>query len=422
MTIDAQSGSPLHCCIAGCGPAGAMLGLLLARAGLNVLVLEKHGDFLRDFRGDTIHPSTLEILDELGLAERFLQLPHTEVSSLTARTPAGLDIDFTFRRLKTRFPFIAFVPQWDFLDFITDEATRYPGFRLLMNAEVVDLIREGDIVRGLTYRDASGEHEVRARLTVGADGRSSRTREAAGLRVIATSPPVDVLWFRLSRRQEEPEAIAMRSGPGKAAILIDRRDYWQIGYIIPKGDADKVRAAGLPAFRRTLAGLIPDLADRVDEIQDWDQVKLLTVRSDRLARWYTRGYLAIGDAAHAMSPVAGVGINVAIQDAVVAANVLWEPLRRGRISTRDLAKVQRQRELPVRITQAVQAFIQQMFFRAVLSSIKPPVLPQKMLRLLLSVPVLGDLPARFVAFGIRRPHVESPAQPLAHEAGVSIAK
>jgi len=386
-----------------------MLGLLLARAGLNVLVLEKHGDFLRDFRGDTIHPSTLEILAELGLAERFLQLPHSEVSSLTARTPAGLDIDFSFRRLKTRFPFIAFVPQWDFLDFITDEAARYPGFELLMNAEVVDLIQEDGVVRGLTYCDGTGEHEVRARLTVGADGRSSRTREAAGLRVIATSPPMDVLSFRLSRRPEEPETIAMRSGPGKAAILIDRHEYWQIGYIIPKGDAEKVRAAGLPAFRRTLAKLIPDLADRVDEIQDWDQVKLLTVRSDRLVRWYTRGYLAIGDAAHAMSPVAGVGINVAIQDAVVAANVLWEPLRRGRISTRDLAKVQRERELPVRITQAVQAFIQQMFFKAVLTSSKPPLLPQRILWLLLRLPVLGDVPARFVAFGIRRPHVESPA-------------
>jgi 2-polyprenyl-6-methoxyphenol hydroxylase-like FAD-dependent oxidoreductase len=258
-------------------------------------------------------------------------------------------------------------------------------------------------------------------LTVGADGRSSRTREAAGLRVIATSPPMDVLWFRLSRRPDEPETIAMRSGPGKAAILIDRHEYWQIGYIIPKGHAEQVRAAGLSAFRRTLSELIPDLADRVDELQDWEQVKLLTVRSDRLARWYKRGYLAIGDAAHAMSPVAGVGINVAIQDAVVAANVLWEPLRRGRISTRDLAKIQRQRELPVRITQAVQAFIQQAFFKAVLSSLRPPVLPQKALRLLLRMPMLGDLPARFVAFGIRRPHVESPAQPLAHDAGVSIA-
>jgi 2-polyprenyl-6-methoxyphenol hydroxylase-like FAD-dependent oxidoreductase len=386
-----------------------MLGLLLARAGLDVLVLEKHGDFLRDFRGDTIHPSTMEILAELGLAERFLQLPHSEVSSLTARTPAGLEIAFSFRRLKTRFPFIAFVPQWDFLDFLTDEAKRYPGFRLQMHAEVVNLIEEDGIVRGLTYRDAGGEHEVRARLIVGADGRNSDTREAAGLCVIATSPPMDVLWFRLSRHRDEPEAVAMRSGPGKAAILIDRRDYWQIGYIIPKGDSAQVRAAGLAAFRSTLAALIPDLADRVDEIQDWEQVKLLTVRSDRLARWYTRGYLAIGDAAHAMSPVAGVGINVAIQDAVVAANMLWEPLRRGRISTRDLASVQSQRELPVRITQGVQAFIQQMFFRAVLTSNKPPLLAQQALRLLLRMPIVRDLPPRFVAFGIRRPRVESPA-------------
>jgi 2-polyprenyl-6-methoxyphenol hydroxylase-like FAD-dependent oxidoreductase len=409
MIVVAEDDIRVDCCIAGCGPAGAMLGLLLARAGLKVLVLEKHGDFLRDFRGDTIHPSTLEILDELDLAERFLQLPHSEVSSLTARTPAGLDIDFSFRGLKTRFPFIAFVPQWDFLDFITDEAARYPGFQLKMNAEVVDLIQEGGVVRGLTYRDGTGAHKIRARLTVGADGRSSRTREAAGLRVIATSPPMDVLWFRLSRRPEEPETIAMRSGPGKAAILIDRRDYWQIGYIIPKGDAERMRAAGLAPFRRTLAELIPDLADRVDEIQEWEQVKLLTVRSDRLARWYTRGYLAIGDAAHSMSPVAGVGINIAIQDAVVAANVLWEPLRRGRISTRDLAQVQHQRELSVRLTQAVQAVIQQMLFKAVLTSVKPPLLPQKVLRALLGVPVVGDLPARFVAFGIRRPHVASPA-------------
>jgi 2-polyprenyl-6-methoxyphenol hydroxylase-like FAD-dependent oxidoreductase len=408
MTTMSEDTGRFNCCIAGCGPAGAILGLLLARAGLDVLVLEKHGDFLRDFRGDTIHPSTLEILAELGLADRFLQLPHSEVASIAMRTPAGLEIDFSFHDLPSRFPYIAFVPQWDFLDFITDEAKRYPGFRLRMNAEVTGLLEEDGIVRGVTYRDAAGEHVVRARLTVGADGRDSRTREAAGLRVIATSAPMDVLWFRLSRRPEEPAAVQARTAPQRMAVLIDRREYWQIGYIIPKGGAEKVRAAGLPAFRRTLAELIPDLADRVDEIQDWDQVKLLTVRSDRLKRWWTRGYLAIGDAAHAMSPIAGVGINVAIQDAVVAANVLWEPLRRGRISTRDLATVQRERELPVRLTQAVQAAIQQLFLKRLLSSGTVPVLPQRALGVLLHLPVVRDLLASFVAFGIHRPHVESP--------------
>lgn len=408
MTTIAANDAKLECCIVGCGPAGAMLGLLLARAGLNVLILEKHGDFLRDFRGDTIHPSTMEILDELGLAERFLQLPHSEVSSITVPTPLGRDVTVSFRGLGTRFPFIAFVPQWDFLDFITDEAKRYPGFALRMNAEVIDLIREDGIVRGVVYRDASGEHAVRARLTVGADGRGSRTREAVGLPVIATSPPMDVLWFRLSRRPEEPETVTLRRRAGQAAVLIDRQQYWQIGFIIPKGDADKVRAAGLPAFRRTLAELVPALADRVDEIQDWEHVKLLTVRSDRLVRWYTRGYLAIGDAAHAMSPIAGVGINLAIQDAVATANVLWEPLRRGRISTRDLAKVQRQRELPVRITQAVQAFIQDIFFRQGFASRKPALVVQALLPLLLRLPAFGQLMAGFIAFGIRRPRVTSP--------------
>lgn len=409
MTAVTANDTRFDCCIAGCGPAGAMLGLLLARAGLNVLILEKHGDFLRDFRGDTIHPSTLELLDELGLAERFRQLPHSEVSSVTIPTPAGRDVTFSFRHLETRFPFIAFVPQWDFLDFLTDEAARYPGFRLQMNAEVIDLIHEDGIVRGIIYRDASGEHAVRSRLTVGADGRRSRTREAAGLRVIATSPLVDILWFRLSRRPDEPETVTLRRRAGEAAILINRRQYWQIGYIIPKGTAEQVRAAGLPAFRRTLAELVPDFADRVDEIQDWEQVKLLTVRSDRLARWYTRGYLAIGDAAHAMSPIAGVGINLAIQDAVVAANLLWDPLRRGRISTRDLAKAQRQRELPVRVIQALQGFIQQTYFRERRAASLRGRLLQALLPVVLRLPAMGDLAARLIAFGIRRPHIESPA-------------
>jgi 2-polyprenyl-6-methoxyphenol hydroxylase-like FAD-dependent oxidoreductase len=277
-----------------------------------------------------------------------------------------------------------------------------------MNAEVTDLVREDGVVCGVRYRTPAGEHAVRARLTVGADGRSSRTRERAGLRPIETAAPIDVFWFRLPRRPDEPVALAGRAAPGRFAVLIDRGDYWQVGYLIPKGAAVEIRAAGLDEFRRAVAALIPELADRVGELRDWDQVKLLTVQSNRLARWWTRGYLAIGDAAHAMSPVAGVGINVAIQDAVVAANVLWEPLRTGRITTADLAAVQRRREIPLRITQALQAFVQRRVVGVALGATTAPAVPWP-LRLLARTPLLRDLPARLVGLGIGRPRIESPA-------------
>lgn len=396
-----------RCCIAGCGPAGAVLGYLLARAGIDVLLLEKHGDFLRDFRGDTIHPSTLEILDELGLAGRLLELPHSRSAEFNLRTSAGDAIRFSFRGLPTKYPFVAFVPQWDFLTFITAEAGRYPGFRLIMNAEVTDVIQENGAVRGLRCRSDGGDHEVRALLTVGADGRGSRTRDAVGLPRVSASPPMDVLWFRLPRRPGDPSGVQGLIGPGHFVAMLDRGEYWQVAYTIGKGQGDAVRAGGLEAFRRSLASLVPWFADRVGELRDWDQIKLLTVRADRLTRWYAPGFLAIGDAAHAMSPVAGVGINVAIQDAVVAANVLWRPLRDGAVSTHDLAAVQRRRELTVRATQAMQEFMQRQLLARNLRSAGRLVIPPA-LRLAMRLPGLRTLVPRLVALGIQRPHVESP--------------
>jgi 2-polyprenyl-6-methoxyphenol hydroxylase-like FAD-dependent oxidoreductase len=391
-------------CIAGCGPAGAILGLLLARAGLDVLVLEKHADFLRDFRGDTIHPSTLEILDEIGLAERVLALPHTKAPTLRLRTPAGEVVGADLRRLPTRFGYIAFVPQWHFLDLLTEEATRYPTFRLIRSAEVVALRWERGIVRGVRCRDASGEHDADAFLTVGCDGRDSVTRAAAGLRLRETSPPMDVLWFRLSRRPSDAQDSGGVIGRGHFVALINRTDYWQIAYVIPKGADARVRAAGLDAFRAAVRALIPELADRVDEIESWDQVKLLTVQSNRLERWWRPGYLAIGDAAHAMSPIGGVGINLAIQDAVAAANRLVGPLRAGRLSTRDLDAVQRRREWPTRVIQLGQTAIQSRILAPTLRSSAPPSIPAP-LRPLLRLTPLRDLPARAVGLGVRREHV-----------------
>jgi 2-polyprenyl-6-methoxyphenol hydroxylase-like FAD-dependent oxidoreductase len=384
-----------------------MLGLLLARAGVSVVVFEKHGDFLRDFRGDTIHPSVLEILDQLGLAERFLALRHSEVSRVTLTRTVGPGLTFSFERLRTKFKFIAFVPQWDFLDFITAEAKKYQSFTLMMNAEVTDLIIEAGVVRGVRYRTAGGENEMRAPLTVGTDGRASRTRESAHLPIVATSPLMDVLWFRLSRRPDEQAGIGGRVGVGQLAVLIDRREYWQIAYLIPKGGGDSVRERGLDEFRAQVVRLLPEVGDRIHEITDWEQVKLLSVKSDRLTRWHRSGYLAIGDAAHAMSPIGGIGINIAIHDAVAAANILWEPLRQRFVSENDLSRVEEERETPVRIVQRIQTLIQNRLIGRFLGAKVLPTFPI-VLRVLFRVPILRDLPARFVAFGIGRPHVESP--------------
>jgi 2-polyprenyl-6-methoxyphenol hydroxylase-like FAD-dependent oxidoreductase len=390
------------CCVVGCGPAGAMLGLMLAREGVDVLVLEKHADFLRDFRGDTLHPSTMEVMDELGLAEGLLDLEHTKAPKLKARLPGRTVTVADFSRLKTRYPYITFMPQWDFLDYVTGEAERYPNFRLEMQAEAKELILEEGTVRGVRYETTHGPREARALLTVAADGRSSPFREQAGLKMVRTSPPIDVLWFRLSRREGDPGDTFGNAGGGRFMVVINRGEYWQIAYVIRKGEYQSVRGAGLDAFRRSVGETIPDLADRTGELQDWEDIKLLSVQADRLRRWHRTGLLCIGDAAHAVSPV---GINLAIADAVAAANILAGPLREGRVRSRDLMAVQLRRELPTRAIQAFQSVAQR---RVVSSSLGPDGAPSvpAAARMLLRLRPVHDLPARVIAFGIWPEHVK----------------
>jgi 2-polyprenyl-6-methoxyphenol hydroxylase-like FAD-dependent oxidoreductase len=372
-----------------------VLALLLARQGLRVELLEEHQDFDRDFRGDTLHPSVMEIMDQLGLADRLLQLRHTKARNLTVRTQGSASVMLSFERLKTRFPYITLMPQRQFLELITTEAARYPGFKLTLGAGVQELVEEQGIVRGVRYRARDGWHEVRALLVVGADGRFSRLRRLAGFQPITTSAPMDVLWFHLSRQPGDPEGVVGRFARGHLVVLLDRWDYWQVGFVIPKGTYQQLRATGLPALRQELALTAPELADRVDELQDWKQVSLLSVESNRLPRWYRPGLLLIGDAAHVMTPVGGVGINYAIQDAVVAANVLTGPLQRGRLSLRDLATVQRQRELPTRFIQAFQNLLQQRMLQPALDPNTTFQFPA-----LLRLPLLRDIPPRLIGLGL----------------------
>jgi 2-polyprenyl-6-methoxyphenol hydroxylase-like FAD-dependent oxidoreductase len=392
------------CCIAGGGPAGMMLGFLLARAGVAVTVLEKHADFLRDFRGDTIHPSTMEVMDELGLLEEFLELPHVREDDLVARFG---DEDITvadFSHLPVRAPFIAFMPQWDFLDFLADHGRAYPSFRLLMRTKAAGLIEENGRVAGLKAEGPDGPSEIAADLVVAADGRRSDVRAAAGFAVTELGAPMDVLWFRLSRHPHEPAQAFGQVAAGRFFIRLNRGDYWQCAFIIPKGSLERLQAAGLDAFKAGLLALAPELADRTNELASWDDIKLLSVAVDRLERWWRPGLICIGDAAHAMSPIGGVGINLAIQDAVATANLLARPLRERRLIDGDLAAVQKRREWPAKVTQTVQIAIQNRVITPLLAADKP-IAPPWPLRLLHRFPLLRRLPARMVGMGVRPEHL-----------------
>jgi 2-polyprenyl-6-methoxyphenol hydroxylase-like FAD-dependent oxidoreductase len=396
-----------RCCIAGGGPAGMMLGFLLARAGIEVVVLEKHADFFRDFRGDTIHPSTLEIMYELGVLDDFLKRPHQQLSVLTGKIG---DDDVTladFSHLPTHCKFIAFMPQWDFLDFLAERAKRYPGFQLRMQAEVTDLLIEKGVVVGVEAKTPQGELAIRADLVVGADGRHSTVCKLAALEREDYGAPMDALWLRLSKLPSDSSQALGRIQAGKLFVMLDRGDYWQCAYVIPKGGFEDLQRRGLPAFRQSIVELNPALADRVGEITSWDEVKLLTVVVDRLKRWYRPGLLCIGDAAHAMSPVGGVGINLAVQDAVATANILAVPLRQGPVSTELLSEVQKRRQWPTEMTQALQLLVQKRVISNVLALQTRPTAPFAV-KLLNWFPVLRRLPARLIGMGFRPEHVRSP--------------
>ena len=403
------AGTPApHCCIAGGGPAGLMLGYLLARAGLRVTVLEKHRDFLRDFRGDTIHPSTLTVLDDLGLLEDFLALPHQEVTELTGEVYGELVTIADFRHVPAPRRCLVFVPQWDFLDFLAGCARAFPGFALRMGARATGVIEEGGRVVGVHVEGEGGRHEVRADLVVAADGRHTVLRESAGLPTQDLGAPIDVLWFRLTRdAQRHPSRTGGVVRPGAMLVTLNRGSYWQCAFVIPKDALAPLQARGLEAFRARVIATAPFLADVAGELRSWGDVKLLSVQVNRMPRWWREGLLFIGDAAHAMSPVGGVGINLAIQDAVAAANVLTEALRTGTLAAEHLQAVQRRREWPTRVTQRAQLAVHAQVLSPLLAQTAAPTRAPLPLRLLQRLPVLRRLPARLVGIGVRPERVRS---------------
>jgi len=396
-----------QCCIAGGGPAGMMLGFLLARAGVRVVVLEKHADFLRDFRGDTVHPSTLELIHELGLLDEFLKLPHRTVDRLSMQIGNRRIRLIDLTHLPTQCKYIALMPQWDFLSFLADQGRRYSQFDLRMRAEATDLIEEGGRVAGVRAKTPDGELAVHADLVVGCDGRHSTVREKAGLQTDDYGVPMDVLWFRITRREADGADVFGHIEAGALLVMLDRGDYWQCAYVIPKGGIDRVKANGIEAFRNRVVALSPFLADRIGELRSFDDVKLLTVMVNRLKHWWRPGLICIGDAAHAMSPIGGVGINIAVQDAVAAANRLAAPLKAGTTTNGHLQAVQARRDFPARMTQKIQLTMQNRIIGPALQGARAPK-PPLLFKLFDAFPLLRRIPGRLLALGIQPEHVQTP--------------
>ncbi len=394
-------------CIVGGGPCGMMLAVLLARSGVDVVVLEKYKDFFRGFRGDTIHPSTLQLLYELGWLDDFLKLPHDQLSQISASVAGQTMRIGDLSHLPTHCKFIAFMPQWDFLNFLAERGKRYPTFHLLMETEGVDLIEKSGVVRGVRARGKDGDVTIDAELVAGTDGRHSTIRRRAEFCVENLGAPMDVLWMRISKRPGDPVRPLGTLVSGRLLVMLDRGDYWQCAYIIPKGSFDELKAAGIAAFGNDVAAVVPELADRVKELDDWSKISLLEVRVDRLSLWHKPGVLCIGDAAHAMSPIGGVGINLAIQDAVAAANILAPVLERGPLDDRDLARVQARRTFPMKVTQGMQLFIQDHAIDPILKGKIELQRPPLIMRLVDDFPRLRRLPARLIGMGARPEHVHT---------------
>jgi 2-polyprenyl-6-methoxyphenol hydroxylase-like FAD-dependent oxidoreductase len=398
----------VRCCIVGGGPAGMMLGYLLGRAGVDVVVLEKHADFFRDFRGDTVHPSTLQVMDELGLSDGFLKLPHQRIQKMDGMFGGASVRIADLSRLNVKFPFIAFMPQWDFLNFLRESGKQFPSLKVMMSTEAVDLIQDGARIAGVKAKTPEGTIDIAADLTIACDGRHSLVRERAGLAVEEIGAPMDVLWFRAGKRANETENVFARVDPGSMMVTFDRGDYWQCAYVIAKGQYDAVRARGLPALLADVERMAPILKSGLAEVRSWDDVKLLTVAINRLTRWTRPGLLCIGDAAHAMSPIGGVGVNLAVQDAVATANLLAAKLVNGCPPENELDAVRQRREFPVRMTQRMQVVAQNNIVSAALKSGGEPLKAPWVVRLITAVPWLQGITARFIGLGVRPEHVHSP--------------